>query len=122
MHHALITGAGTGIGAAVSHLLASQGMALSLLGRRPEPLEAVQQTLASSGSHTTAAYPCDVTDRAQVDAITSRARARVNEDSAAWQEAQDMGGAEILDIRGTWGPPTATRWRTPAKGRTTRGL
>lgn len=74
MHHALITGAGTGIGAAVSQLLASQGMALSLLGRRPEPLEAVQQTLASSGSHTTAAYPCDVTDRAQVDAITSRAR------------------------------------------------
>ena len=77
MHHALITGAGTGIGAAVSHVLASQGMALSLLGRRQEPLEAVQQTLASGGCHSTAVYPCDVTDRAQVDAVTSRARAHL---------------------------------------------
>ena len=75
-HHALITGAGTGIGAAISQVLARQGIAVSLLGRRPEPLEAVRETLANSGYDKVATYPCDVTDRAQVDNAVARARSR----------------------------------------------
>ncbi len=75
--HVLITGAGTGIGAAVSQLLGRQGMSVSLLGRRSEPLRAVQKTLADSGANKTATYSCDVTDRAQVDSTISQARAHL---------------------------------------------
>src|SRR5690242_20338621 len=39
--HALITGAGTGIGAAVARTLAREGAAISIAGRRVQPLEEV---------------------------------------------------------------------------------
>ncbi|GAA4000613.1 SDR family NAD(P)-dependent oxidoreductase [Sphingomonas humi] len=54
--HALITGAGTGIGAGAARALAAAGARVSLLGRRPEPLQAVA---AQTGGR---AIPCDVTD------------------------------------------------------------
>ena len=37
--HALITGGGTGIGAAIARALAGEGAAVSLAGRRKAPLE-----------------------------------------------------------------------------------
>ncbi|MGC2589028.1 MAG: SDR family NAD(P)-dependent oxidoreductase, partial [Pseudolabrys sp.] len=37
--HALITGGGTGIGAAIARALAGEGAAVSLAGRRKTPLE-----------------------------------------------------------------------------------
>ncbi len=54
--HALITGGGTGIGAAAAVALAGEGAKLSLLGRRMEPIEAAA---ASTGG---TAFQCDVTD------------------------------------------------------------
>ena len=39
--HALITGGGTGIGAAAARMLAAEGAKVSLVGRRKEPLDAV---------------------------------------------------------------------------------
>lgn len=68
--HALVTGGGTGIGAATARALAAQGAAVSLVGRRREPLEAMAAQLP--GTCTAAA---DVTDRAQVDAAFAAARA-----------------------------------------------
>ncbi len=41
---ALITGAGTGVGAAVAGRLAAEGAEVILMGRRPEPLERVAST------------------------------------------------------------------------------
>jgi NADP-dependent 3-hydroxy acid dehydrogenase YdfG len=41
---ALITGGGTGIGAAAAAHLSAKGAKLSLLGRRLEPLQAVAET------------------------------------------------------------------------------
>ena len=67
--HALITGGGTGIGAAAARMLAAEGAKLSLLGRRREPLEAVA---AETGG---TAIPCDLTDRAAMEAAFAEARA-----------------------------------------------
>lgn len=66
--HALITGGGTGIGAAIAKTLAGEGAAVSLAGRRPEPLE----TLAA-GLPKAIALPTDVTDEDQVRAMVERA-------------------------------------------------
>ena len=41
----MITGAGTGIGAAGARLFAAHGLEVVLVGRRPEPLEAVREEL-----------------------------------------------------------------------------
>jgi NAD(P)-dependent dehydrogenase (short-subunit alcohol dehydrogenase family) len=66
--HALITGGGTGIGAAAARALAAEGAQLSLLGRRREPLDAVA---AETGG---TAISCDVTDRADMQRAFAEAR------------------------------------------------
>lgn len=66
--HALITGGGTGIGAATARLLAGKGAKLSLVGRRPEPLEAVAAETGGS------AFPCDLTDREAMEQCFTDAR------------------------------------------------
>ncbi|HYW15268.1 MAG TPA: SDR family NAD(P)-dependent oxidoreductase [Allosphingosinicella sp.] len=87
-HHAVITGGGTGIGAAIARALASEGARITLVGRRLGPLEEVAAQIRSSraksrdpiersrdtdanGIQVTSA---DVTDRSQVDAAFSLAR------------------------------------------------
>ena len=66
--HALITGGGTGIGAAAAARLAEAGAKLTLTGRRLEPL---QETADSTGG---TAVQCDVTDRGQIDRAFAEAR------------------------------------------------
>lgn len=67
--HALITGGGSGIGAAVAAQLGAAGAKLSLLGRRLEPLQ------ATAGRTGGTAIPCDVADRAAVAQAFEKARA-----------------------------------------------
>lgn len=62
--HAVITGAGSGIGAAIARHLAEQSVRVSLLGRRPEPLQALATDLGSLAL----AIPADVTDPDSVEA------------------------------------------------------
>jgi NAD(P)-dependent dehydrogenase (short-subunit alcohol dehydrogenase family) len=65
----LITGAGTGIGAAIAHRLAAEGAAVTLAGRRREPLESVAQSIGAA-----AAVACaDVTDEASVASLIEAA-------------------------------------------------
>ena len=59
--HALVTGGGSGIGAAIARGLAGEGARLSLAGRRREPLEAVAADLPEA-----TAIQTDVTDEASV--------------------------------------------------------
>jgi 3-hydroxybutyrate dehydrogenase len=66
--HALITGGGTGIGAAAAQHLNAAGAALSLLGRRVEPLKALADSLGG------AAIQCDVTDPERIRAAFDEAR------------------------------------------------
>jgi NAD(P)-dependent dehydrogenase (short-subunit alcohol dehydrogenase family) len=61
--HALVTGAGSGIGEAVSLELARQGATLSLLGRHQGRLEATCARLSGNGHGIVLA---DITDHAQV--------------------------------------------------------
>jgi NAD(P)-dependent dehydrogenase (short-subunit alcohol dehydrogenase family) len=67
--HALITGGGTGIGAAAARHLNEEGARLSLLGRRIEPLRAVAESFGGT------AIRCDVTDHARIEAAFDEARA-----------------------------------------------
>jgi NAD(P)-dependent dehydrogenase (short-subunit alcohol dehydrogenase family) len=69
-HHALVTGGGTGIGAAIARALAAEGAALTLVGRRRAPLEAVAAELGNA-----AVAAADVTDRSAVDRAFAEARA-----------------------------------------------
>jgi len=59
--HALVTGGGTGIGAAIARALAAEGAKLSLVGRRRDKLEEVGSTLPGA-----LIAPADVTDREAV--------------------------------------------------------
>jgi len=58
---AIITGAGTGIGAATAQRFADEGALVVLCGRRPQPLEEVAGRIRSAGGQAEAA-PLDVSD------------------------------------------------------------
>ena len=56
-----ITGASSGIGAALAREFASRGATLGLMARRQEALDDLIKTLPNSDRHHS--YACDVTDR-----------------------------------------------------------
>lgn len=69
--HALVTGAGRGIGAAVARALARQGAALTLAARSAEALEAVAAECLALGSPSVACEAVDLTDREQLDELAA---------------------------------------------------
>lgn len=62
---ALVTGAGSGIGAAVARALGREGANLVLTGRRKEPLEDMKKEIEANGVPVFA-HPCDVRSADQV--------------------------------------------------------
>ena len=70
--HVLITGAGTGIGAAIATVFAKAGGRVSLAGRRRDPLTALQASLGADRAHAIADF--DVTDADKVRAGVAAAR------------------------------------------------
>ena len=68
--HVLITGGGTGIGAAIARALAGEGAALSLVGRRQAPLDAMVAELPKA-----VAIVADITKQSDCAAMAERARA-----------------------------------------------
>jgi len=64
---ALITGGGTGVGAAIAHTFAAAGAQVIIIGRRQEKLEATRATIMVGKP--VRALAVDVADRAQVAAL-----------------------------------------------------
>lgn len=69
--HALVTGAGRGIGAAIVKVLAAEGASITLVGRQREPLEKMAAQLGTPCHVATA----DVSNAEQVNAAFASARA-----------------------------------------------
>ncbi|BBL79196.1 oxidoreductase [Rubrobacter xylanophilus] len=67
---AVVTGASSGIGAAVCRALAREGARVALAARREEALRSVEEGLEGTKS---VAVPTDVTDREQVERLVRRA-------------------------------------------------
>jgi NAD(P)-dependent dehydrogenase (short-subunit alcohol dehydrogenase family) len=72
---ALVTGAGSGIGRAVSLALLGAGWSVILAGRRAGPLEETA-SLAGDGAGRALVHPTDVADPASVTALFDTAKAR----------------------------------------------
>ncbi|UNU43689.1 SDR family oxidoreductase [Sphingopyxis sp. YF1] len=98
--HAVVTGGGSGIGAAVAQALAAEGARLTLVGRRRDALDAVAATLP--GAHVA---PADVADRAAVDAAFASARAAHGPISILINNAGVAPSAPFARV-------TAEAWRT----------
>ncbi|MCC6627908.1 MAG: SDR family oxidoreductase [Chloroflexi bacterium] len=68
---ALITGAGSGIGAATARRMAAAGAAVGLVGRTAATVEAVAAEITAAGGQALA-VPADVSVPAQIEAATAR--------------------------------------------------
>jgi len=67
--HAFVTGAGSGIGAAIARALAARGARVSIAGRRAGPLKETADTLGKNAGDV---VPLDVTDEAAVNRAFAR--------------------------------------------------
>ncbi|KAL3440825.1 dehydrogenase with different specificitie [Aspergillus insuetus] len=65
---AMVTGAGTGIGAETVLLLAERGAKVTIVGRREAPLRKIEQTVIQAGREALVAV-ADVSDMSQVDRV-----------------------------------------------------
>jgi 3-oxoacyl-[acyl-carrier protein] reductase len=63
---ALITGASTGLGKAMTLRFTQSGAKVAMLARRAEVLDAARKEVEAAGG-TARAYPCDVSDAAQIE-------------------------------------------------------
>ena len=69
----MVTGASSGIGAAVARALAHEGAHVALAARRPDALREVQAGLdQQGGAAKSLVVPTDITDRRQVESLIAR--------------------------------------------------
>lgn len=73
-HHAIVTGGGSGIGAAIAEALAQRGAKISLIGRNAERLQTTAQRIHSAYGVKTAIQTADITDETTIKAAIGRLR------------------------------------------------
>lgn len=73
---ALVTGASSGIGAAIARELASRGHAVTLVARRKERLDSLATELTAEHGVTATALACDLADPADRDRLADELRER----------------------------------------------
>lgn len=71
----LVTGASSGIGAAIAHELAARGHSVTLVARREQRLASLATELTAAHGVRAEAVPCDLTDSAARAALADRVRA-----------------------------------------------
>ena len=104
---AIVTGAGSGIGAATAAAFAKQGMNVLASDIRPEPLEAVRQNISSEGGQI-ATVVADISDPGDVDGIADAAERAFGEIHVAFNNAGvAMHGTPMVDL-----PVNDWRWVT----------
>lgn len=101
---AIITGGGTGIGAATAKRFAAEGTAVALIGRRKEPLEEVTQFIQRQGGQALVVSvdlgelqaPAKIVDK--VAATWNRIDVLVNNASAINHKSIDQATPELFDL------------------------
>ena len=73
---AIVTGGGGGIGGATARRLAAEGARVAVFDMNLAAAEQVAAGIRAAGSQA-AAFPCDITDRAQVDAAVAATQAQL---------------------------------------------
>jgi NAD(P)-dependent dehydrogenase (short-subunit alcohol dehydrogenase family) len=96
--HAVVTGAGRGIGAAITRRLASMGASVTLVGRRPDPLHALADELTGQYDRPFLAAPADVTDEARVAEAFDEARQAIGPVDLLVNNAGILEGGEFLTL------------------------
>ncbi|MBS0611545.1 MAG: SDR family oxidoreductase [Proteobacteria bacterium] len=92
--HALVTGAGRGIGASIARALAGLGARVSLCGRTDATLRSIGAELSASGAQA-AHFVADVSAREQVEAAVAGARAAFGRIDILINNAGQAGSAPI---------------------------
>ncbi|MEJ7810515.1 MAG: SDR family NAD(P)-dependent oxidoreductase [Gemmatimonadaceae bacterium] len=101
--HAVVTGGGRGIGAAVSSALAALGAAVTVMGRDEHALAHQAERLRAEFGGAVAAIRCDVADGVSVAAAFSQARERHGDPFVLVNNAgQAAGGAFAEMDRAVW--------------------
>ena len=90
---ALITGVGPGTGAAMVRRFARSGYAVAMLARTRERLLSLEKEIEHAH-----AYPCDVTDEAQLDATIAKVRADLGAPKVLIHNAVGGAFATFLEI------------------------
>ncbi len=95
--HAVVTGGGGGIGAAIALELARLGANLTLMGRSLAPLEEQAARLEQEFAVRAAAVPCDVSDEDSVARAFAAARERFGDPLVLVNNAGQAEGALLLE-------------------------
>ena len=80
---AIVTGGSLGIGKAIALELAREGVSVGIVARSKDRLEAAAKELSAASGGKVIALPCDVTNKAQVEAAVAQA-------------VSQLGGVDIL--------------------------
>jgi NAD(P)-dependent dehydrogenase (short-subunit alcohol dehydrogenase family) len=109
----LVTGAGRGIGQATAERFASEGADVTLVGRSPDPLNAVADGIRSAGGSATV-HACDVRSGDDADAAVAALVARHGRLDVVVNNAGVDDDTPFLDIdRARWNDVVATNLTGP---------